>query len=416
MNKEKRVVITGMGVVSPYGAGHEILWDSVIAGKSGIGEITAFDTTDFTTKIAGEVRDFNPDDFMNRKESKRYDRFLQFSKAAVKMCMDDSKFEVTEDNAHEVGVSIGSGIGGMKTWEETHETLLSKGPSRVSPFFIPMMLGNMASGMAAMDYCLKGPNLCVVTACATGAHNIGLAFDFIREGRVKMMLAGGSDASITPLAVAGFASMKAISTANDEPQKASRPFDKKRDGFVMSEGAAVLMLEELEHAKARGAKIYGEMVGFGLSGDAYHITQPDPEGRGAVAAMKVALNSAGLAPEKIDYINTHGTSTPLGDIAETKAIRTVFGKHADKLVVSSTKSMHGHLLGAAGAIEALISILAAKNDIVPPTINLEELDPECDLDYVPDTARKMKVDYVLSNSFGFGGTNAVVVFKKYSDE
>jgi 3-oxoacyl-[acyl-carrier-protein] synthase II len=416
MTKENRVVITGMGVVSPFGVGHDILWDSVIAGKSGIGKITAFDTTDFTTKIAGEVRNFNPDDFMNKKESKRYDRFLQFSKAAVKMCMEDSKAEITEDNALEIGVSIGSGIGGMKTWEDTHQTLLSKGPDRVSPFFIPMMLGNMASGMAAMDYGIRGPNLCVVTACATGAHNIGLAFDYIREGRVKMMLAGGSDASITPLAMAGFASMKAISSANDEPEKASRPFDKKRDGFVMSEGCAILMLEELEHAKARGAKIYGEMVGFGLSGDAHHITQPDPEGSGAVAAMKVALRSAGLEPEKIDYINAHGTSTPLGDIAETKAIRTVFGSHADKMVVSSTKSIHGHLLGAAGAIESLISILTTKYDTVPPTINLEDPDPECDLDYVPNQVRKMQVNYALSNSFGFGGTNAVVVFKKYVNE
>jgi 3-oxoacyl-[acyl-carrier-protein] synthase II len=416
MNNAKRVVITGLGVVSPYGEGIDILWNSVIAGKSAIDKITSFDTTDFTTKIAGEARNFNPENYMNKKEVKRYDRFLQFSKAAVQGCMEDSGLKVTEELAPRIGVSIGSGIGGMKTWEDTHEALISKGPSRVSPFFIPMMLVNMASGLAAMDFGLKGPNVCLVTACATGAHNIGLGYDLIKSGKATLMVVGGSDASITPLAVAGFSAMKALSSANDEPQKASRPFDIKRDGFVMSEGAAVLLLEELEHAKARGAKIYGEVIGHGASADAYHITQPDPDGLGAAAAMRIALDASGIKPEQIDYINAHGTSTPLGDIAETKAIKAVFGDHANKLVVSSTKSMHGHLLGAAGALEGLISVLATKHDMVPPTINQVEADPECDLDYVPNVARKKEVNYALSNSFGFGGTNAVLVFKKYREE
>lgn len=412
MQNGKRVAVTGLGVVSPFGVGVDTLWDNIIQGNSAIATISHFDPSNIKSKIAGEVTDFNPEDFMSRKEVKRYDRFLQFSKAAVKMCMEDSELEITPDLEDHIGVSIGSGIGGMKSLEDTHERLIKRGPRSVSPFFIPMMLINMASGLAAMDYKLRGPNLSIVSACATGAHNIGHSYHLIKDDRAKLMLAGGVDASITPLAVAGFSSMQALSFANDEPKKASRPFDKKRDGFVISEGAAVMLLEEMEHAQKRGAKIYGEIVGYGFSGDAYHITQPEPEGRGAITSMKMALDEAGIKPEQIDYINAHGTSTPRGDISETKAIKKLFGEHAYKLMVSSTKSMVGHLLGAAGALEAIISLLAAKNGIVPPTINQEYPDPECDLDYVPNKARRAEIKYVMSNSFGFGGTNAVLVFKK----
>jgi len=415
MKENKRVVITGLGVVSPYGCGVDLLWESLIAGKSAVDRISLFDASQYNTKIAAEVKNFNPEDYMSKKELKRYDRFLQFSKAAVKMCMDDSELEITEEMKDKIGIAIGSGIGGMKFLEDTHTALLEKGPSRVSPFFIPMMLINMASGMVAIDYGVRGPNISLVTACATGAHNIGFGFHMIKNGMVKGMIVGGSDATITPLAVAGFSSMKALSEANDEPQKASRPFDKKRDGFVIAEGSAIMLLEELDHARSRGAKIYAEIVGFGMSGDGYHITQPDPEGRGAIAAMEMAIKEAGISPSQVDYINAHGTATPLGDIAETKAIKKVFGSHAKELVVSSTKSMIGHLLGAAGAIEALISVLAVMNDMIPPTINQEEPDPECDLDYVPNVARKKVTNYALSNSFGFGGTNAVLLVKKFVD-
>ncbi len=413
MSEEKRVVVTGLGVVSPYGVGVDILWDSLKKGKSAIGKITLFDASNFKSQIAGEVKNFKPEEYMSRREAKRYDRFLQFTKVAVKELMEDVNLEITEELADHIGVAIGSGIGGMKSLEDTHESLLKRGPRGVSPFFIPMMLINMASGLAAMEYKIRGPNLSVVTACATGSHNIGIGFELIKQGKVKMMVVGGVDASITPLAVGGFSSMQALSTHNEEPEKASRPFDKNRDGFVISEGAAVMMLEELEFAKKRGAKIYAEVVGFGMSGDAYHITQPEPEGKGAILAMKMAIDEAEIPPNKVDYINAHGTATPRGDIAETNAIKKVFGDHAKKLMVSSTKSMIGHLLGAAGAIEAVISVLAVKDDIAPPTINLETPDPECDLDYVPNEARHRTINYAMSNSFGFGGTNGVLIFKKY---
>ncbi len=414
MENRKRVVITGMGVVSPFGTGLDVLWDSLLKGKSAVGRITKFDPEGFGAQIAAEVKDFDPLLFLNRKDAKRYDPFLQFAKAAVKMCMDDSGIQVDEELASFFGVSIGSGIGGMQVLEDTHKNLLEKGPSRISPFFIPMMLVNMASGVAAMDYNLRGPNLSMVTACATGAHNIGISYEMIQSGKVTAMLAGGAEASITPLTIAGFSSMKAVSFSNDEPEKASRPFDMKRNGFVMGEGSAIMLLEELEHALARDAKIYAEIIGFGASSDAYHITQPEPEGRGAAHAMRMALAQQNTPCDRIDYINAHGTATPLGDIAETKAIKEVFGEHAGKLAVSSTKSMIGHLLGAAGAIEGIVTVLSVKNDKVTPTINLDEPDPQCDLDYVPNTPRDMKVDYALSNSFGFGGTNSVLAFKKFT--
>ena len=416
MKEQRRVVITGMGIISPYGVGIDTLWDNLIEGKNAIGPITAFDASEMGSKIAAEVKDFDPFKFVNKKDGRRFDRFLQFALAATQMCIEDSGLEITEENKRRVGVSIGSGIGGMKILEDTHQTLLEKGPSKVSPFFIPMMLVNMPSGYAAIKYGLMGPNMAIVTACATGAHNIGISAMLIREGKADAMIAGGAEATITPLAFAGFCSMRAVSFNNDNPEKASRPFDKNRDGFVMGEGSTILMLESLDSAKARGAKIYGEIVGFGMSADAYHMTQPHPDGEGAVVAMEMALEDAGISPDKIDYINTHGTATPLGDITETRAIKRVFGDHARKLVISSTKSMIGHLLGAAGAIEAAICTLASKNDIVPPTINLETPDPECDLDYVPNKARKVTVDYAMSNSFGFGGQDSVLIVKKYKDE
>lgn len=416
MKEQRRVVITGMGIISPYGVGVDTLWDNLIEGKSAIGPITAFDASEMGSKIAAEVKDFDPFKYINKKDGRRFDRFLQFALAATQMCFEDSGLEITEANKRRVGVSIGSGIGGMKILEDTHQTLLEKGASKVSPFFIPMMLVNMPSGYAAMKYGLMGPNMSIVTACATGAHNIGISAMLIREGKADAMLAGGVEATITPLAFAGFCSMRAVSFNNDNPEKASRPFDKGRDGFVMGEGCTIMMLESLDSAKARGAKIYGEIVGFGMSADAHHMTQPHPDGEGAVVAMEMAIEDAGISPDQIKYINTHGTATPLGDIAETKAIKRVFGEHAKNLVISSTKSMIGHLLGAAGAIEAAISVLAAKNDIVPPTINLDDPDPECDLDYVPNVARKVTVDYAMSNSFGFGGQDSVLIVKKYKDE
>lgn len=413
MEDHKRVVVTGMGIISPYGIGVDALWNALTEGKSAIGLITAFDASEMGSKIAGEVKDFDPALYINKKEARRMDRFLQFAAAATKLCIEDSQIEITDENRHLIGVSIGSGIGGMITIESTHKTLMEKGPSKVSPFFIPMILGNMPSGIAAINHGITGPNICVVTACATGAHNIGLSAQLIKEGKAKMMIAGGSEATITPLSFAGFCSMKAVSFANEKPEKASRPFDKDRSGFVMGEGCALVMLESLESAKERGAKIYGELVGFGMTVDAYHITQPHPDAIGAINAMRLALDDAQITPDKIDYINAHGTATPLGDIAETKAIKEVFGEHASKLAVSSTKSMMGHLLGAAGAIESIVCILAAKNDVIPPTINLDSPDPECDLDYVPNTARKTAVNYSMNNSFGFGGQDAVLIFKKY---
>jgi len=413
MEDAKRVVVTGAGVISPYGIGVDILWSSLLEGKSAIDNISAFDPTGIASQVAAEVREFDPTQYIDRKTARRMDRFLQFAVAATKMCIDDSKLEITDENRHRIGVSIGSGIGGMSTLEKTHQTLLKKGPSKVSPFFIPMILVNMPSGMAAINHKLMGPNLCTVTACATGAHNIGLACNIIKEGKADAMVVGGTEATITPLSFAGFSAMRAVSFSNDKPKEASRPFDKNRDGFVMGEGCTILMIESLKSAKERGAKIYGEIVGFGMTADAYHITQPHPDGEGAVYAMKIAIEDAGIKPDKIDYINAHGTATPLGDIAETRAIKKVFGDHAQKLAISSTKSMIGHLLGAAGAIETLITILTTMHSIVPPTINITEPDPECDLDYVPNKAREMQVNYAMNNSFGFGGPDAVLIVKKY---
>lgn len=409
----RRVVITGLGVVSPIGIGPDRFWAALMAGRSGIDRITRFDTTGFDTTIAAEVRDFDPTAFMEKKEVRRNDRFVQFAYAAARMALDDAKFRITAQNAGQVGVIIGSGIGGAGTWEEEHATLLRRGPGRVSPFFIPMIIINMASGVISILTGAKGPNSSVVTACATSGNTIGDAMRIIQRGEATAMLAGGSEAAITPLSVAGFCSMKAMSTRNHEPQKASRPFDAKRDGFVMGEGAGVALLEELEHALRREAHIYGELVGYGMSGDAYHITQPDPEADGASRSMTNALRDAGMEPEAIDYINAHGTSTPYNDRTETMAIKRVFGAHAKTLAVSSTKSMTGHLLGAAGGVELIACVLAIKHQTLPPTINYEFPDPDCDLDYVPNTPRKARVHAAMSNAFGFGGHNAILIVRQY---
>ncbi|TCS79221.1 beta-ketoacyl-ACP synthase II [Tepidibacillus fermentans] len=412
---KNRVVVTGLGVISPVGNHLNEFWNALLEGKSGIDYITQFDTTEFPVKIAGEVKNFNPEDWVDKKEAKRMDRFTLFAIAAAKMALADSGLEINENNADRIGVYIGSGIGGLKTIEEQHKVLLDKGPKRISPFFIPMLISNMASGQVSILLGAKGPNSAPVSACATGTHAIGDAFEIIRRGDANVMIAGGTEATITPLAVAGFSSMKALSTRNEEPQKASRPFDKDRDGFVMSEGAGVLILESLEHAKKRGAKIYAEVIGYGATGDAYHLTSPAPNGEGAAKAMKMAIQKAGIQPEDVDYINAHGTSTELNDKFETMAIKTTFGDHAYRLAVSSTKSVTGHLLGAAGAVEGIIIALALKNGEIPPTINLEAKDPECDLDYVPNQFRKQNIRIALSNSLGFGGHNATIVMKKFED-
>jgi len=411
----KRVVITGMGVISPVGNQIEELWDSLLNGKSGIDYITQFDTTEFSVKIAGEVKNFNPEQWIDKKETRKMDRFTQFAIAAAKMAVEDSKIAINDSNAHRVGVYVGSGIGGLRTLEDQHTVLLEKGPKRISPFFIPMLIGNMASGQVSIYTGAKGPNSAPVSACATGTHAIGDAFEIIRRGDADVMISGGTEATITPLAVGGFASMRALSTRNDDPKKASRPFDQDRDGFVMSEGAGVLILEELEHAKQRGARIYAEVIGYGATGDAYHLTSPSPNGEGASRAMQMALEKAGIRPEDVDYINAHGTSTELNDKYETMAIKTTFGEHAYHLAVSSTKSVTGHLLGAAGAIEGIIIALALKNGKIPPTINLETKDPDCDLDYVPNQYREQEIKIALSNSLGFGGHNATILMKKYEE-
>lgn len=411
-----RVVITGLGMITPLGVGVEKSWQGLIAGKSGISDITAFDASDYNCRIAGEVNDFNPTDFVHAKEVKKMDRFIQFAIAASDMAMEDAALKVSPDKAHEVGVLIGSGIGGLPAIEKYHKVLLEKGPSRITPFFIPMLIVNLASGQVSIRHGLKGPNLSVVTACATGTHAIGEAFKIIQRGDAKAMVAGGSEAVITPMAVGGFAAMKALSTRNDEPARASRPFDSERDGFVMGEGAGIMILEEMEYALQRGAKIYGEIVGYGTSGDAYHISSPSPDGEGAISCMQNCINDAGLQLEEFDYINAHGTSTPINDRQETIGIRQVFGGHADKLAVSSTKSMVGHLLGAAGGVEAVICTLVMEHGMIPPTINYENPDPECDLDYVPNQAVKRKVKAALSNSFGFGGTNAALALRKFDSD
>jgi 3-oxoacyl-[acyl-carrier-protein] synthase II len=410
---ERRVVITGMGVLTPLSSELELFWQGLIAGKSGIGPVTRFDTTQFDCKIGGEVRDFKPEEFMPLKETRRTDRFVQYAVGAAKKAMVDSGIDISKEDANRIGVLIGSGIGGMETIEDQVGTLIRKGPNRVSPFMIPMLIVNMASGYVSMLLGAKGPNLAVVSACATATHALGEAARAIVHNDADIMIAGGSEAAVTQMGYAGFCAMKAMSTRNSEPERASRPFDAQRDGFVMGEGAGVCILESLEHARHRHAKIYAEVVGYGITGDAYHMSAPAPEGEGAARSMQMALRHAKLNPEQVDYINAHGTSTPVGDKCETQAIKKVFGEHAKKLAVSSTKSMTGHLLGAAGAVETAACALAIRDGIVPPTINYENPDPDCDLDYVPNKARQMKVDVCLNNSLGFGGHNATIIIKRH---
>ena len=406
----RRVVVTGMGMVSPVGNTVEDAWQNILAGKSGIAEITRFDTSSLTAKIAGEVRDFDVEQYLSKKEAKKLGLFVHYGVAAAIQAQQDAGLEITEANAARVGVAIGSGIGGIELIESNLETMFNRGPNRISPFYIPSTIVNMVAGQYSIMSGARGPNLCVVTACTTGAHNIGLAARSIAHGDADVMVAGGAEASIVPSAMGGFCSARALSTRNDDPTAASRPWDQGRDGFVMGEGAGVVVLEEYEHAKARGATIYAEYAGCGMSGDAHHVTLPAPGGAGGQLAMENALRDAGMQPDEIDYINAHGTSTPAGDVAETTAVKAVFGENT-KIPVSSTKSATGHLLGAAGGIEAIFCVLAIRDQIAPPTLNLTGPDPECDLDYVPLTARKMPIKAVLTNSFGFGGTNGSLIFK-----
>ncbi|MBS4539765.1 beta-ketoacyl-ACP synthase II [Clostridium sp. D2Q-11] len=408
-----RVVITGIGVISPIGIGKDNFWKALVAGKSGVDYITRFDTTDYATKIAAEVKDFDPVNYIDKKEAKRMDRYTQFAVAASRLAIDDAKINTDEIDNERFGVIFGSGIGGIETFEEQKEKLINKGPKRISPFFIPMMIGNMAAGQIAIAFNAKGPNETVVTACASSTNAIGDAFKVLQRGDADILITGGSEASITPIALAGFSSMKALSTNNDNPQKASRPFDKDRDGFVMGEGSGVLILETLEHALNRGAKIYAEVAGYGSTCDANHITTPLEDGSGAKRAMELAIKDAKVDKSKINYINAHGTSTYYNDKFETLAIKNLFEESLYNIKISSTKSMTGHLLGAAGGVEAIATTLAIKNGIIPPTINLVNQDEECDLNYVPNTAIKEEVNYALSNSLGFGGHNATVLFKKY---
>jgi len=410
---KRRVVITGVGMITPIGIDTKTTWDGIVNGRSGIGPITQFDDKDIPTQIAGEVKGFDAAAFIEAKEIKKMDRFIHLGLAASQMAMEDSKLVVTPANAEQIGVMVGAGIGGLPAIERTYRAYMEKGFRRITPFFIPMSIINELSGHISMRFGAKGPNSCVVTACATGTNSIGDAFKVIQRGDADAMIAGGAESCVCPLGVGGFNAMKALSTRNSEPERASRPFDAGRDGFVMGEGSGLLILEELEFAKKRGARIYAEVIGYGMSGDAYHITSPAPNGEGAARCMKMAIKDAGIDPAEVGYVNAHGTSTKYGDELETTAIKTVFGGHAYKVPVSSTKSMTGHLLGAAGGVEAVISILAMEHGILPPTINLENPDPECDLDYVPNTARKKQVGIAMSNSFGFGGTNACLIFRKY---
>ncbi|WP_378955454.1 beta-ketoacyl-ACP synthase II [Pelosinus sp. sgz500959] len=412
---KKRVVITGLGAVTPVGIGKDEFWQALLAGKSGVGKITRFDASEYTTQIAGEVKNFDPSQYIDKKEAKRMDRCTQFAVAASKMAFDDSGIDLASEDLTRIGTMIGTGIGGMDALHDQYKNLFDKGPNRVSPFFIPMMIGNMAAGQTSITFGLQGPCSCVVTACATGTNAIGDAFKVIQRGDADVMVAGGTEAAISPIAVAGFCSMKAMSTRNDEPEKASRPFDKDRNGFVMGEGAGIVILESLEHATARGAVILAEVIGYGFNADAYHITAPAPEGAQAAKCMAMALRDAGIEPEAVDYINAHGTSTPMNDKNETLAIKSLFGAHASKLAVSSTKSMTGHLLGASGGIECIATTLTLINDIIHPTINYETPDEELDLDYVPNKARKQVVNVALSNSFGFGGHNATILLKKFQN-
>lgn len=414
---KRRVVITGVGPVTPIGTGKEKFWDNLTAGKSGIDIITRFDTTEIDVKIAGEVKDFDYAEYMDKKEGKRMDRVTHFAVAAAKLAVEDAKLDLANINQVRAGVCVGSGIGGIETFVEQTTKYVEKGPSKISPFFIPMEIPNMPAGQISIALGFKGPNTAIVTACATGTNCIGDAFRTIQYGDADIMIAGGTEAAISPVAVAGFANMKALSTNNEHPEKASCPFDKKREGFVMGEGAGVIVLEELEHAKARGAHIYAEICGYGMTADAYHITAPDPSGEMPAACMQAAVDDAGLKPEAVDYINAHGTSTHRNDLNETLAAKRVFGEHAYKMAISSNKSMLGHLLGAAGGVEAIATVLTIENGVIPPTINYEDPDLEegLDLDYVPNVARKANVDVAISNSFGFGGHNATILFKKYKD-
>jgi 3-oxoacyl-[acyl-carrier-protein] synthase II len=409
---ERRVVISGVGMVSPLGIGNQTNWDGLIQGRSGIGPITRFDASDYPCRIAGEVKGFKPEDWVPKKDVKKMDLFIHYAMAASEIAMKDAAFQVAPAEADRVGVFIGSGIGGLPSIERQHAILLREGPRRVSPFFIVGLIVNMASGQVSIRYGAKGPNQAACTACATGTHAIGDAFEIIKRGDADVMIAGGCEGVIAPLCMGGFAAMRALSTRNDNPQAASRPFDRDRDGFVISEGAGVVILEELGHAVRRNAKVYAEVAGYGTSGDAYHVSAPAEDGEGPVRVMRRAIQDAGIDPSAIDYVNAHGTSTPQGDAVETRAIRTVFGDRAKSVAVSSTKSMTGHLLGGAGGLETAILALVVERDLVPPTINYTTPDPECDLDYVPNEARRMTVRYGLNNSFGFGGTNAALVLKK----
>ena len=412
-SEKKRVVVTGLGAITPIGNSLANYWQGLVQGKNGIGPITRFDASNHSCRFAGEIHDFDPFDFLDRKEAKRMDRFAQFAVCASQQALKDAQLEINASNADEIGVLIGTGIGGIKVLEDQQEILLSKGPSRCSPFMVPMMIANMAAGLTAINVGAKGPNNCTVTACAAGSNAVGDAFRLVQNGYAKAMICGGTEAAITPLSFAGFCSARALSSRNDDPLHASRPFDKDRDGFVMGEGAGILILEALDSALSRGAKIYAEIVGYAMTCDAYHITAPVPDGYGATQAIKLAMQDGGLKPEDISYINAHGTSTAANDVTETRAIKQALGDHAYNIAVSSTKSMTGHLLGGSGGIEAVATVMAIAEDKVPPTINLENPDPECDLDYVPGKSRELVVETALSNSFGFGGHNVTLAFKKY---
>ena len=413
--RERRVVVTGIGIVSPLGCGTEKNWEALTAGRSGVAPITLFDASELSVRFAGEVRDLDAGAYFEKKDLKKVDRFTQFSVAAAQMAMDDAKLGVTEENAPRIGVIVGVGIGGIATIEEGHRTVLESGAKRLTPFFIPRVIANMAPAHIAMRFGWTGTNYTITSACASGGHAVGEAYRLVRFGYQDAVIAGGAEAAVTRMGVAGFAVMRALSTRNEEPERASRPFDRGRDGFVMGEGAGILILESLDHARARGAHIYAEIAGYGANGDAYHMTMPAPEGRGAAQCMRLALEDGEIDPLHVDYINAHGTSTPYNDANETQAIKKVFGEHAGRVAVSSTKSMTGHLLGGAGGIEAGYTVLAIARGVLPPTINYEEPDPECDLDYVPNRARPAAIRVALSNSFGFGGTNACVAFRRYEE-
>jgi len=413
MTSTRRVVVTGIGLVSSLGIGTDANWAALAAGTSGIGTITKFDASQFATRIAGEVKGFDPLAFIEKKDVKKMDIFIQYAIAASQFAVDDARLEVTSEVAPRVGVFIASGIGGFTTIEREHKALLDGGPRKISPFFIPSAIINLAAGQVSIRFGAKGPNSATCTACSASAHALGDAFEIIRRGAADVMIAGGSEAAITPMGIGGFGALRALSTRNDEPERASRPFDKDRDGFIVGEGAGVLILEEYERARARGARVYAELVGYGMSADAYHITAPSEDGDGAFRVMRAAIESAGVAPDQVDYINAHGTSTPQGDQLETLAIKRCFGDHAAEVAVSSTKSMTGHLLGAAGGLEAGITALAVHKQCAPPTINLDHPDEQCDLDYIPHKSRALKITYALSNSFGFGGTNAALLFKRF---